>query len=251
MWRTQGRSSPPAPGVSPPFVRDPKIPVDAEYTAKIKEYTTQPFFTSPLVDYLPASKTVPNAEGGARRRRRRARQAALRRRGLTSTCARSRRRARARKVFSIGKTEEGPRDDRGRDRRRTRTWRSSRRIAARLAQARRPAHAEHGRCGRPKRWFSSIDADLLHHRHDSLAGNRLADRADGARLPADRRRPRIHQGDPQQPDHADHAGDRGRRSQQDGGRLQSGIWRTRARTGQDWSTGASTSRTTTTATRWA
>ena len=41
------------------FVRDSKIPVDQDYTAKIKEYTTQPFFTSPLVDYLPASKTVP------------------------------------------------------------------------------------------------------------------------------------------------------------------------------------------------
>jgi zinc carboxypeptidase len=41
------------------FVRDPKIAIDQEYTAKIKEYTTQPFFTSPLVDYLPASKTVP------------------------------------------------------------------------------------------------------------------------------------------------------------------------------------------------
>src|SRR6266540_5755426 len=41
------------------FVRDPKIPIDEEYTAKIKEYTTQPFFGSPLVDYLPASKTVP------------------------------------------------------------------------------------------------------------------------------------------------------------------------------------------------
>jgi len=42
-----------------PFVRDPKIPIDAEYTAKIKEYTTEPFFNSPLTDYLPASKTVP------------------------------------------------------------------------------------------------------------------------------------------------------------------------------------------------
>src|SRR5438105_10630475 len=42
-----------------PFVRDPKIPIDAEYTAKIKAYTTQPFFNSPLTDYLPASKTVP------------------------------------------------------------------------------------------------------------------------------------------------------------------------------------------------
>jgi hypothetical protein len=42
-----------------PFVRDPKIPVDVEYGQKIKEYTTEPFFSSPLVDYLPASKTVP------------------------------------------------------------------------------------------------------------------------------------------------------------------------------------------------
>src|SRR5262250_3900911 len=42
-----------------PFVRDPKIPIDADYTAKIKEYTTEPFFNSPLTDYLPASKTVP------------------------------------------------------------------------------------------------------------------------------------------------------------------------------------------------
>ena len=42
-----------------PFLRDPKIPIDDEYTKKIKEYTTEPFFSSPLVDYLPASKTVP------------------------------------------------------------------------------------------------------------------------------------------------------------------------------------------------
>ncbi len=39
--------------------RDPKQPIDEEYTRKIKEYTTEPFFLSPLVDYLPASKTVP------------------------------------------------------------------------------------------------------------------------------------------------------------------------------------------------
>src|SRR5947209_19165486 len=44
---------------APTFVRDPKIAVDDEYTKKIKEYTTEPFFTSPLVDYLPASKTIP------------------------------------------------------------------------------------------------------------------------------------------------------------------------------------------------
>src|ERR1051326_8641305 len=39
--------------------RDPNQPVDEEYTRKIREYTTEPFFSSPLVDYLPASKTVP------------------------------------------------------------------------------------------------------------------------------------------------------------------------------------------------
>jgi hypothetical protein len=42
--------------------RDPKQPVDDGYTAKIHKYTTQPFFTSPLVDYLPASKSVPSPE---------------------------------------------------------------------------------------------------------------------------------------------------------------------------------------------
>jgi hypothetical protein len=42
--------------------RDPKQAVDDAYTAKIKKYTTQPFFTSPLVDYLPASKNIPTPE---------------------------------------------------------------------------------------------------------------------------------------------------------------------------------------------
>jgi len=39
--------------------RDPRQPVDTQYTRKIKEYTTQPYFLSPIVDYMPASKTVP------------------------------------------------------------------------------------------------------------------------------------------------------------------------------------------------
>jgi hypothetical protein len=42
--------------------RDPKQPIDQEYTQKIQKYTTEPYFTSPLVDYLPASKTVPTPE---------------------------------------------------------------------------------------------------------------------------------------------------------------------------------------------
>ncbi|HTB94067.1 MAG TPA: M14 family zinc carboxypeptidase, partial [Candidatus Sulfotelmatobacter sp.] len=42
--------------------RDPKQPIDEAYTAKIRKYTTAPYFSSPLVDYLPASKTVPTPE---------------------------------------------------------------------------------------------------------------------------------------------------------------------------------------------
>ena len=45
-----------------PYVREAKQPVDEAYTAKLKEYTTAPYFTSPLVDYLPASKTVPTPQ---------------------------------------------------------------------------------------------------------------------------------------------------------------------------------------------
>jgi hypothetical protein len=49
-WAGDGETAP---------ARDPKQPVDEAYTAKMKEYTTAPYFTSPLVDYLPASKNVP------------------------------------------------------------------------------------------------------------------------------------------------------------------------------------------------
>src|SRR5580704_2274079 len=42
--------------------RDPKQPIDEAYTEKIHKYTTPPYFSSPLVDYLPASKTVPTPE---------------------------------------------------------------------------------------------------------------------------------------------------------------------------------------------
>ncbi|HWG19490.1 MAG TPA: M14 family zinc carboxypeptidase [Terracidiphilus sp.] len=41
------------------YARDPAQPVDQAYTDHIKKYTTDPAFLSPLVDYLPASKTVP------------------------------------------------------------------------------------------------------------------------------------------------------------------------------------------------
>ena len=39
--------------------RNPNQPIDQEYTDKIREYTTAPYFNSPLTDYLPASSKVP------------------------------------------------------------------------------------------------------------------------------------------------------------------------------------------------
>jgi hypothetical protein len=86
--------------------RDPKQPVDDAYTAKIHKYTTQPFFTSPLVDYLPASKNVPTPEAvlgdvaGAPGILPYAQDVYKYMRLLEKASPRV-------KVFSIGKTEEG------------------------------------------------------------------------------------------------------------------------------------------------
>src|SRR5580704_4883969 len=81
-------------------------PVDEAYTAKIQKYTTQPFFASPLVDYLPASKDVPNPEAvlgdvaGAPGILPYAEDVYKYMRMLEAASPRV-------KVFSIGKTEEG------------------------------------------------------------------------------------------------------------------------------------------------
>jgi hypothetical protein len=45
--------------LSPTYARDPQQAIDQSYTDHIKKYTTEPYFNSPLTDYLPASKTVP------------------------------------------------------------------------------------------------------------------------------------------------------------------------------------------------
>jgi hypothetical protein len=47
------------PNLDTNYARDPGQPIDQPYTDHIKKYTTDPSFISPLVDYLPASKTVP------------------------------------------------------------------------------------------------------------------------------------------------------------------------------------------------
>src|SRR5712672_3581154 len=89
-----------------PFVRDPKIAIDTEYSQKIKEYTTEPFFNSPLTDYLPASKTVPTPKAvlgdiaGAPGKLPYAEEVYDYMRRLEKASPRV-------KVYSIGKTEEG------------------------------------------------------------------------------------------------------------------------------------------------
>ncbi|MFI5232005.1 MAG: M14 family zinc carboxypeptidase [Gemmatimonadales bacterium] len=86
--------------------RDPKQPVDEEYTKKIREYTTEPFFLSPLVDYLPASKTVPTPKvtlgdiAGAPTKLPYSKEVYEYMRLLAKSSPRV-------KVFSIGTTEEG------------------------------------------------------------------------------------------------------------------------------------------------
>jgi len=49
-------------GAQTSFVRDPKIAIDEDYTRKIREYTTQPFFTSPPgrrpLQYAPRRRTT-------------------------------------------------------------------------------------------------------------------------------------------------------------------------------------------------
>lgn len=44
------------------YARDPGQPIDQQYTDHILKYTTDKQFISPLVNYLPASKTVPTPE---------------------------------------------------------------------------------------------------------------------------------------------------------------------------------------------
>jgi hypothetical protein len=86
--------------------RDPAQPIDEEYTKKIREYTTETFFLSPLVDYLPASKTVPTPKvvlgdiAGARNNLPYSKEVYAYMRLLEKSSPRV-------KVFSIGTTEEG------------------------------------------------------------------------------------------------------------------------------------------------
>jgi hypothetical protein len=88
------------------FSRDPSQSVDDEYTRKIREYTTEAFFNSPLTDYLPASPNVPTPKAvlgdvaGAPGKLPYAEEVYRYMRLLEKSSPRV-------KVFSIGTTEEG------------------------------------------------------------------------------------------------------------------------------------------------
>src|SRR5215467_8340418 len=92
--------------IAPKPGRDASQPVDDEYTRKIREYTTETFFNSPLTDYLPASKTVPTPKAvlgdiaGAPNILPYSAEVYRYMRMLEKATPRM-------KVFSIGKTEEG------------------------------------------------------------------------------------------------------------------------------------------------
>jgi hypothetical protein len=86
--------------------RDPSQPINEEYTKKIHEYTTEPFFLSPLVVYLPASMAVPTPTAvlgdiaGAKNNLPYSKEVYAYMRLLEKSSPRV-------KVFSIGTTEEG------------------------------------------------------------------------------------------------------------------------------------------------
>src|SRR5256884_3371336 len=88
------------------YSRDSSQPTDEEYTKKIREYTTETFFNSPLTDYLPASPNIPTPKAvlgdvaGAPGKLPYAEEVYRYMRMLEKASPRV-------KVFSIGTTEEG------------------------------------------------------------------------------------------------------------------------------------------------
>jgi zinc carboxypeptidase len=86
--------------------RDPNQPLDEEYTAGIKKYTTETFFNSPLTDYMPAAKGIPTPKAtlgdvaGAEGKLPYSKEVYDYMRLLAKSTPRV-------KVYTIGKTEEG------------------------------------------------------------------------------------------------------------------------------------------------
>jgi hypothetical protein len=208
---TRGAADQTAPG------RDPAQPIDEDYTRKIREYTTEPFFTSPLVDYLPASKTVPTPKAvlgdvaGAPGILPYSKQVYEYMRMLEKASPRV-------KVFSIGTTEEGREHIAVAIASESLIAKLDENIA-RLASLAGPRTIEMNDA-QAERLVSVSSADLLHHGSDLLAGNGLTNGADGTRVPARGGRKPVHPGDQKRHRHAHHADRRSGRTRSHGGSLQ-------------------------------
>ena len=231
-----------------PYVRDPKQPVDEAYTKKIKEYTTEPFFTSPLVDYLPASKTVPTPKAVLGDIAGAPGQAALLARGLP-VHADGREGQPAREGVLDRQDRRRARDDRGRGRRRKRTSAKLDENRARLAKLADPRTISMNDAEADKLVDQSVPVYYITGAiHSPETGSPTALMELAYRLAVDESpyiqkiRSRIVT--------LDHADRRSRRPRSPGRHLPLAPRQSRARTGRRSSTGASTSRTTTTATRW-
>ena len=123
--------------------RDPAQTQDEDFAKLVKEWTTQPYFISPLVDHLPKVHGYPVAEGRARLSRRRAAEADLLRRHPEVLPRARGGDARACKIETIGKSDE--------DRELVVVWVSSDENIKNLAEEprqpredRRPARADRG-----------------------------------------------------------------------------------------------------------
>ena len=161
-----------------------------------------------------------------------------------------RRGADAREVLGHRPDRRGPRSDRPRDLERG-DDQEPRSLQGLSAGADRSAQDDRG-AGAPD--HHAGQADLLADERRALDRARRPRDADGAGLPAGRLRDAVHPADPQQRDHVHHAGRRSGRPRADRGHRATSTRSARpkgCRARSASRTGASTSRTTTTATAWA
>ncbi len=207
-----------AQSLSADYARDPAQPIDQHYTDQMRKYTTDPAFTSPLVDYLPASTTVPTPAkvlgdvSGAPDMLPYAEDVYKYFRMLEASSP-------AREGLHHRPLRRRPRDDRRRHRRPGTPARQAKENSARLAQLADPRTIDFDDA-KARELIEPVVPRLLHHRHHPLARNRRAHRADGARLPPRRRRRALHQIHPLPHDRAHHPGRRGRRPRSHGRHLQ-------------------------------
>ena len=229
--------------------RDPAQAIDADYTRRILEDTTEKFFLSPLVDYLPASKTVPTPKAV-----------------LGDIAGAQGKLPYSKEVYEYMRllaksrpAREGllHRHDRGRardDRRRGRVGSADRAGSTRtrrdLAKLADP---------RTIRMDDALADEIVPETtpvyyitgtiHSTEAGAPTALMELAYRLAVDDSA--VHPEHPRPRHHADHADRRSRRPRSHGRRLQLAEEASRSDRRRRCSTGATTSRTTTTATRWA